>query len=260
MTDLVTIARGDASRIVEPRRMIVRTAEEWRTLWALHAGPDAALPPIDFASRAVAAVFAGERPSSGYRVEIVDAGAGGSGVGLAVEQSAPARGAMAAQVLTFPFHIVSLPPGPIAWIDATPTPAPVGDSGSARQTPTRTPEPTSSSTGLQPRTAAALAYLAGPASGALMLLAESANRDVRFHAWQSILAIGGLGVLVLLGYVLAVGSLFVSASAVAGLVRVANAAWFFLLLVWALCLWKAWGGGRWKLPLAGGWAERLSSR
>ena len=35
---LTTIASGDGSRIVEPRRMIVRDAAEWRALWAVHLG------------------------------------------------------------------------------------------------------------------------------------------------------------------------------------------------------------------------------
>ena len=47
-----------------------------------------------------------------------------------------------------------------------------------------------SSSGLPPRTAAALAYVAGPVSGGLILLAESRNADVRFHAFQSIIALG----------------------------------------------------------------------
>jgi uncharacterized membrane protein len=114
-----------------------------------------------------------------------------------------------------------------------------------------------SSTGLSPTTASALAYAAGPVSGAIVLLAESTNPDVRFHAWQSILAIGGLGLLVFLGYVAAVVSLFVSATAVALIVRLSMALWIVLLLVWAFCLWKALAGERVKLPLAGDWAERM---
>ena len=53
-----------------------------------------------------------------------------------------------------------------------------------------------SSTGLSPRTASMLAYLAGPFSGGLILLAESKNEDVRFHAWQSVVGLGGLGIAV----------------------------------------------------------------
>ena len=42
-----------------------------------------------------------------------------------------------------------------------------------------------STTGLDPNFAAALAYLAGPFSGATILLAERKSEYVRFHAWQA---------------------------------------------------------------------------
>ncbi len=116
--------------------------------------------------------------------------------------------------------------------------------------------PTSS--GLAPRTAAALAYLAGPFSGALMLLAESRNETVRFHAWQSILGLGGLGVAVLLAYVLAFAALFVSAGAVSVMVGVASVIWIVLLGAWAICLYKVYTEDRWKLPIAGDYAERFA--
>jgi uncharacterized membrane protein len=117
-----------------------------------------------------------------------------------------------------------------------------------------------SSTGLAPRTAATLAYLAGPFSGALILLAESKHPDVRFHAWQSIVGLGGLGVAVLLAYMLAFAALFVSAAAVSVMVGVASVIWIVLLLAWAICLWKAYSEERWKLPLAGDYAERFATR
>ncbi len=112
-----------------------------------------------------------------------------------------------------------------------------------------------SSTGLQPRTASALAYLAGPFSGALILLAETSNDDVRFHAWQSIVGLGGLTMAVVASYALAVAALFVSATAVSVMVALATAFWAVLLIVWAICLWKATSGERWHLPLAGAIAE-----
>jgi uncharacterized membrane protein len=114
-----------------------------------------------------------------------------------------------------------------------------------------------SSTGLEPRTASALAYLAGPFSGALILAAESTNREVRFHAWQSIVGLGGLGLAVIVSYILAFVALFVSATAMSLMLSVAKVIWIVLAIVWALCLWKAWSGERWKLPLAGDYAERF---
>ena len=113
-----------------------------------------------------------------------------------------------------------------------------------------------SSTGLDPRTAAALAYLAGPFSGALVLWAETTNRDVRFHAWQSMVGLGGLFLAVALSGVLAVLALFVSATMMLVMVRVATLLAIVFAIVWILCLWKAFGGGRWKLPFAGDYAER----
>jgi uncharacterized membrane protein len=112
---------------------------------------------------------------------------------------------------------------------------------------------------LDPRTAAALAYLAGPFSGALVLWAETANGDVRFHAWQSILGLGGLVLGVFASCALALFALFVSATAMLVMLRVATALAIVLVIVWVVCLWKAFGGGRWKLPLAGGSAERRVS-
>jgi uncharacterized membrane protein len=117
-----------------------------------------------------------------------------------------------------------------------------------------------SSTGLAPRTAATLAYLAGPFSGALILLAESKNADVRFHAWQSIVGLGGLGVALLLAYTLGAAALFVSAAVVTLMFSVASVIWIVLAIVWAICLWKAYAGERWKLPIAGEYAERFVSR
>ena len=113
-----------------------------------------------------------------------------------------------------------------------------------------------SSTGLDPRTASALAYLAGPFSGALVLWAETTNGDVRFHAWQSILGLGGLTLAVAVSGALAVVALFLSATAMLVMLRVATVLAVVLAVVWVVCLWKAFAGGRWKLPLAGAYAER----
>jgi len=61
-----------------------------------------------------------------------------------------------------------------------------------------------------------------------------------------------------LAYVLASMALFVSATAVAVMIRVASVIWIVLFLVWAICLWKAYSAQRWKLPLAGEYAERFA--
>jgi uncharacterized membrane protein len=247
-------------------------------LWALHAGPEATAPPIEFESAIVAAAFAGEKATAGHSIEIIGAIGEPDGVRLLVEERAPGAGMVAAQVMTSPFHIASFPrtDREVRWSTAdfgAEVRGSGSDSGSSHLGP-RTSDlgsPTSNvgprtsnlgtptSTGLSPIAASVLAYLAGPLSGALMLVAEPSNPDVRFHAWQSIIALGGLGLAVMTSYVLAFVMLFVSATGVSVLVRVSTAIWLALLVVWAICLWKAVSGERWKLPLAGEYAERMAT-
>jgi uncharacterized membrane protein len=116
-----------------------------------------------------------------------------------------------------------------------------------------------SSTGLTPRVAAVLAYLAGPFSGVLVLLAERTSGLVRFHAWQSVLGLGGLGVIVVTLLGLAFASLIVSARAFFFLYLVAGLVWAGWVVCWVICMVQAFNGRRWKLPIAGSYAERFSA-
>jgi uncharacterized membrane protein len=259
MTVLATIARGDASHVTEPRRSLARTDEEWRALWATHAGPGADAPAVDMTAMIVAGAFAGEKPSAGHAIEIAAAEDPGPGVRLVVEERGPARGMVAAAILTSPFHIVAVQrgAGEVSWLEDRGSRIEDRNVASSNTEPRSSTLDPRSSTGLDPRTASALAYLAGPFSGVLILLAESTNQDVRFHAWQSIVGLGGLGLAVMASYVLAFAVLFVSATAASLMVAVAWVIWFVIVMVWAICLWKAWTGGRWKLPLAGDYAERF---
>ncbi|MBA2301333.1 MAG: hypothetical protein H0W08_01715 [Acidobacteria bacterium] len=113
-----------------------------------------------------------------------------------------------------------------------------------------------SSTGLEPQFAAALAYLAGPFSGVIILLAERTNRYVRFHAWQSIIGLGGLGILAVALLLSAFLGLFVSPGMFRTLYVSAGVAAVVWVVAWGTCLVRAFGGSAWKLPLAGHYAER----
>jgi len=115
-------------------------------------------------------------------------------------------------------------------------------------------------TGLDAHVAASLAYLAGPFSGLLVLLAERTSTYVRFHAWQAIVGLGGLGLVVLLLFGLAFASLLVSAAAFRALMLATALVWMAWIVCWVTCLVKAFRRRRWKLPIAGAWAERLSAR
>ena len=272
--DIDTIAHGDGSRILEPQGIIARNPVEWRALWAAHAGPGSAEPAVDFDSRMVAAVFAGERPSSGYEITIAGRQREGASLVLLVDERRPAPQAVTASVLATPFHIVTVPrhDGNVEFVPrATTAPAapgapvrhappisgpPQSRIGSASAASRRRHEPAPSSTGLSPQTAAALAYLAGPFSGALLIGTERTSRFVKFHAWQSLVGLGALGGTALLLLVLAFLMLVVSPTAfrtMLWLSAISAGAW---LILWGLCLFQAYRGRLWKLPLAGSFAER----
>lgn len=251
---LYTIAKGNASLVSESRQAVARTGPEWEALWAVHAGPDVRVPSVDFESRMVAAVFAGERPSPGYEVTIAGARRDGAALVLLVEEREPPPTMLAAQIITSPFHIVSLPryDGDVRF-------AP-NDEQSSAASPTpashRRHEPSPSSTGLTPPVAAVLAYLAGPFSGALLLATERTSRFVRFHAWQSLIALGALGVAAVVFLLLAFALLLVSPVAFSTMLWLAALTALAWLLVWAVCLFEAYKGRVWKLPVVGVYAER----
>ncbi len=103
-----TIDRGAQSNVEDARLVTVRTAEEWSTLWRLHA-PGQKQPAVDFSREMVAGVFLGSRPTAGYDIEIVGVREAPDGLVVQYRETTPARGAMTAQVLVMPYHIVALP-------------------------------------------------------------------------------------------------------------------------------------------------------
>lgn len=60
-----------SSSIKEPRTVVARSADEWKKLWREHKGDTLATPPAaNFSGEIVIAVFLGERPTSGYGIEV----------------------------------------------------------------------------------------------------------------------------------------------------------------------------------------------
>ncbi|MBI4476918.1 MAG: hypothetical protein HY654_07075 [Acidobacteria bacterium] len=112
------------------------------------------------------------------------------------------------------------------------------------------------SVGLDPRVAAALAYLGWWVTGLIILAAERRNRFVRFHAMQSTLALGVLSIGGLALWLASFASLVVTGWAFLPLMGLAQLAWVAGVIVWAICLYQA-ANGRWfKLPVFGDLAER----
>jgi hypothetical protein len=102
------IAQETMSQVEEFREAVARTDAEWKELWRQHAGA-AKLPSVDLKTRTVVAVFLGTRSSAGYAAEIV--GIKESEGALIVEwgERRPKGDEVAAQVLTSPAVIASVP-------------------------------------------------------------------------------------------------------------------------------------------------------
>jgi len=269
---IATLAKGESSEILDPARYVVRDPAAWAALWASHAGSGSQPPDVDFATEMVVAAFAGERPTPGHAIEIVGARRESASLAISVSEVQPPHGMIAAQLIVSPFHIATLPryDGEVRFTDASGSPfrQPERDD-TVRQPPT--PEvdrifvraaadaAAPSSTGLEPNFAAALAYLAGPFSGILILLVERSNGFVRFHAWQSLLGLGGLGLLSAGTLIFSFLTLLLSPVAFTVTYRLSEILAIVWVLTWVLCLIKAFGGSRWQMPVAGRYAERLAT-
>ena len=108
-----SLAKGAFSGIAEPRREIIRSADEWEKLWRQHgsarAGAAAPAPAVDFSKEMVIVATLGTRPTGGYAIEIVRVVAADKTLKVFVNQTSPPPGAMAIQALTAPFHYVAVP-------------------------------------------------------------------------------------------------------------------------------------------------------
>jgi uncharacterized membrane protein len=278
---VLTIAKGDDSRLVEPRRFVIRDAQAFAAVWTAHAGTDTGMPRVDFDAQMVVAVFAGERPTPGFGIAVTGTEREADALVVLVEATGPETSGVAAQVLTSPYHIAAIPrdDGEIRFNTPDPTgsgtivfkppkrqaPAPSAVSSADETTRlTRVPEvrfdrAERSATGLTPHVAATVAYLAGPFSGALLLATEPANRFVRFHAWQAVLALGALGVAAVSFLALAFAFLIVSPTAFWAMLWLSATTAVTWVIVWTLCVVQAYKGRVWKLPFVGAYAERRAA-
>ena len=116
----------------------------------------------------------------------------------------------------------------------------------------------SSSTGLAPNVAGALAYVLGPITGVIFLVLEKENRFVRFHAAQAVTT--GILIIVvsialsllatLLAFVPVLG--WLTALLLSLLMGLGS------LVLWLMLMWRAYNGEQWEVPFAGPLARRIA--
>jgi uncharacterized membrane protein len=105
-------------------------------------------------------------------------------------------------------------------------------------------KPKETSSGVDPKVAGLLCYLAGWITGIVFLLIEKDNKFVRFHAVQSIATFGAINVVwIILWFIPIVGwilNIFV---------------WILAVVLWIVLMYKAYQEEEWKVPIAGKFAE-----
>jgi hypothetical protein len=102
------VAKGDASGQQIARQVTARTPAEWAAVWKAHSTTEKP-PQIDFTKSMVVGVFLGSKPSAGYEVEIVGVRTQNKELVVEYVQRQPGRGTMVVQILTEPYHLVSVP-------------------------------------------------------------------------------------------------------------------------------------------------------
>ena len=121
-----------------------------------------------------------------------------------------------------------------------------------------------SSTGLTTRTASVLSYLGWFVTGLIFWGLEREDRLVRFHAIQSTLTFGALGLAIGAATLAALLMLSFAPRGFTFFLGLAFVLWLVSLVLWLLAIWKASHGVRWRIPLASrladSWTREEGSR
>lgn len=108
-----TVDRGFQSGVRERKALVVKSEKEWRELWEMHSSffaPAKPVPSIDFDKEMIVAVFAGEKRTGGYVIEItvIEEDRAKQQLRVVYRETKPPAGVMVTQVLTQPYCIVRL--------------------------------------------------------------------------------------------------------------------------------------------------------
>jgi hypothetical protein len=90
--------------------VVIEDAELWRAFWTVHAEtePDAEVPPVDFETHWVLAVFAGAKPTSGHYISVAGLEYTDATYHMKTTELRPAADCPVLQVITHPFEIVAI--------------------------------------------------------------------------------------------------------------------------------------------------------
>jgi len=113
----------------------------------------------------------------------------------------------------------------------------------------------SGGTGLDTNVASGLCYLCGWVTGLVFLLIDKDNKEVKFHAWQSIfLSVFAMVLYIPLWILAQIPFMFFILPMIYALIYLG----FFVLVI--ICMVKAFQGGRFKVPVIYDLAEKQANK
>ena len=110
--NFTTIAQGTYSAYPTASKLAIARTAEWEDLWQQHSSDDVPPPPVpkvDFTQDRVIAVFAGEKPTGGYSVEIISVETTNSQLVITVQYRQPRAEDIVTEAITHPCHIIKFP-------------------------------------------------------------------------------------------------------------------------------------------------------
>lgn len=116
--DFTTIAQGADSGYQSASQTVIDNQERWINLWQQHTSdtePPPPVPQVDFTSYNVVAVFAGEKSTGGYSVEMLTVETRNfqtkdlPSLVIVVEYRQPQPEDFVTEAMTYPYHMIKIP-------------------------------------------------------------------------------------------------------------------------------------------------------
>jgi hypothetical protein len=92
----------------ERKNYAVYSATAFAKLWRMAHGADAVPPTVDFSKEYVIGVFAGEKSTGGYAIEVASVSDTAAARTVLVTITKPGAGCMASQSITSPYQIIAV--------------------------------------------------------------------------------------------------------------------------------------------------------
>jgi hypothetical protein len=103
-----TVAQGAYSTVGQRTVTVLRDEAAWKA-FAAQLGPGFSLGAVDWEKEQLLVLFAGERTSGGYRVEVTQITAEGGAPLVSATEVQPDPTCAATQALTYPFAVIAMP-------------------------------------------------------------------------------------------------------------------------------------------------------